>query len=257
MSYTPRLTAPDGGDLKWTRADYGGYCTTNYSGYPIAWAGSVLANCVGYVHGRWMEVGNTTTDYALSHGNAKEYYPAAEGVFERGQEPKLGAILCLSGSNISGSAGHVAIVEQIADDYSWIVTSESNWGGPTFRTVTRYRAYGWRPANSDAYVGGFQGFIYHPNIEPEPEPEPEYAINVYNGVADKYIAKAGETITVTVMKKPGYKFTRWVASGITLQTPTARTFSFTMPANAVNLTAIFIELSGIKKAYQIYKGGII
>lgn len=235
MTYTPRTSAPENGDLRWTRSDYGGYCTTNFSGSPQSWAGSVLANCTGYVHGRWMEIGGTTVDYALSHGNAKEYYTNTGDGFERGQDPKLGAILCLSGSNKSGSAGHVCVVEEIASDGTWIKTSESNWGGPEFRYWTRYKAYGWRPANSDVYVGGFQGFIYHPNVEPE---DPEYAINIYNGIASKTKAKAGETITIEAILLKGEKFVRWSYNGVTLLYPYRKKTSFVMPSNDVFLTAI-------------------
>ncbi len=253
MTYTPRTTQPDNGDLRYTRADYGGYCTTNFSGSPQPWTGSVLANCVGYVHGRWMEIGNTNTDYNLSHGNAKEYYNYADG-YERGQDPKLGAILCLGG----GANGHVCVVEEIAEDGSWIKTSESNYGGPVFRYWTRYKAYGWRPGDSSAYVGGFQGFIYHPDVSPEPV-IPEYNIYIYNGTASKTTAKEGETITITATVEKGKHFQRWATSGVTLDHPASKTTTFVMPANDVYLTAIVKEntTTVFKKGYQAYRGGFI
>lgn len=252
MSYTPRTTTPETGDLRFTMSSAGGYVTTDFPGSPQAWAGSVLANCVGYVHGRWMEIGNTNTDYRLSHGDAKTYYPQAEGIFERGQEPKLGAILCLDGSNISSSnAGHVAIVEEIYENGD-VMVSESNYGRAVFEYVRRYKSTGYKRAGGT--VGGFQGFIYHPDVTPV---IPEYAIKIYNGVASKYIAKEGETITISAFKKPGYKFVRWACEGVTLQSITRKETSFIMPANDVYITAIFIEIKGIKKAYQVYNGGII
>lgn len=168
MTYTPRKTAPTGGDLRWTMSNYGGYVTTNFPGNPQAWTGSVLANCVGYVHGRWMEIGNTTIDYNLSHGNAKEYYTHTSDGYERGQTPKLGAILCLSGSNVSSTnAGHVAIVEEILDNGD-IMVSESNYGRTAFEYVRRYKDNDYKRQGGS--VGGFQGFIYHPNVDPDPGP---------------------------------------------------------------------------------------
>lgn len=162
MTYTPRTSAPTSGDLRWTKTTYGGY-NQCIIGSPTAWSGSVLANCTGYVHGRWMEIGNTNTEYNLSFGNAKEYYSHDDG-YERGSEPKLGAILCLGG----GLSGHVAIVEEILSDGN-IMCSESNWGGPTFRYVQRDRATGWK-MHGGSTVGDFQGFIYHPSISPTPGP---------------------------------------------------------------------------------------
>jgi hypothetical protein len=83
-----------------------------------------------------------------------------------GSEPRLGAVLCLSG-------GHVAIVEEIAADGSFINCSESDYGGAAFSYRTRYRSNNWELA-----VHGFQGFIYQdesytPEPGPDPEPEPD------------------------------------------------------------------------------------
>lgn len=157
MSYTPRKEQPSIYDKRWININYGGY-NNCILGSPNAGNHSVLANCTGWVHGRWMELGNTNTDYNLSLGNANTYYNHADG-FERGQTPRLGAILCLGG----GSAGHVAIVEEILDNGD-IMCSESNYGYTIFEYVRRYKSSGYMRAGGS--VGGFLGFIYHPSISP-------------------------------------------------------------------------------------------
>lgn len=201
MSYTPRTTRPNDGDPFWTKTTYGGY-NTQILGSPRAWNGSVLANCTGYVHGRWMELGNTGTEYNLSSGHANTYYDYPDG-YERGQEPRLGAVLCLSG----GSAGHVAIVEEILDNGD-IMVSESNYDRTVFEYVRRYKANGYMRAGGS--VGGFQGFIYHPNIAP---PEPTYTLTVKNGHADSYVGHPTNRTSIYADIPAGYRFNRWLING--------------------------------------------
>lgn len=163
--YTPRLTQPSNDDLRWRNTGYGGYnpCIEvstaggNNGYYP--YVGSVLGNCTGYCHGRWMELGNTNTPYNISTGHASLWYSHADG-YERGSVPKLGAIVCFSG----GTYGHVAIVEEISEDGSYILCSESNFGRSIFEFVTRYRSIGW--SRIGGTVGSADGFIYHPDIQP-------------------------------------------------------------------------------------------
>lgn len=164
MTYTPRKTSPAIGDKRWTQTPHG--YNAQIIGSPTAWAYSVLSNCTGYVHGRWMELGNTTTEYNLSSGHAKSYWNHNDG-YKRGQTPQLGAVLCMGG----GENGHVAIVEEILDNGD-IMCSESNWGSSIFEYVRRYKSLGYRRSSSSASIGGFQGFIYHPNISPEPPTPP-------------------------------------------------------------------------------------
>ena len=74
--YNPRLSAPSYTDKRWINTGHGGYnkCIVINSS-----TGSVLPNCTGYVHGRWMEIGNTNTEYNLSLGNAGEYWSHTDG----------------------------------------------------------------------------------------------------------------------------------------------------------------------------------
>lgn len=201
MSYTPRTSAPSSGDPRWTKIGYGGY-NAQILGSPSAWSGSVLANCTGYVHGRWMELGGVTSEYDLSNGNANTYWGHADG-YERGQEPRLGAVLCLGG----GGYGHVAIVEEIFDNGD-IMVSESNYGRAVFEYVRRYKSTGYKRRGGS--VGGFQGFIYHPNISP---PEPTYTLTVVNGTATSYTGRNGDRVVIDATVPSGYTFNRWLING--------------------------------------------
>lgn len=151
-SYQPRLTPPDPYDLLWINTGYGGYnkCIVRNSV-----TGSVLPNCTGYVHGRYMELSGTH-DCPMYLGNADGYYGYTADGLPRGQEPQLGAVLCFSG----GMAGHVCVVEEIIDADT-IRTSDSNYSSDYFTTYVRYRQYGWQWPGANLT---YQGCIYNPNI---------------------------------------------------------------------------------------------
>ena len=73
MAFTERLTMPQSGDPAYTRTAYGGY-NSQIDGSPQPCTGSVLANCTGYVHGRWIEIAShTADDFGISNGNANTY----------------------------------------------------------------------------------------------------------------------------------------------------------------------------------------
>lgn len=61
-------------------------------------------------------------------GNAREWWGKAEGTYERGHEPKAGAILAFSGTRAM-PYGHVAVVRKIVDDRH-ILIDHANWSGP-------------------------------------------------------------------------------------------------------------------------------
>ena len=146
MIFTPRLTAPSQIDLYWIKTTHGGY---NKCIEIDSQTGSVLPNCTGYAWGRFLEE-NNITDCNLSRGNAENWFSYNDG-YNRGQTPKLGAIICFYSTQ---SGGHVAVVEQIKPNGD-IVTSNSAYGGTRFYTQTL------SPPNynmGSAYT--FQGFIY-------------------------------------------------------------------------------------------------
>lgn len=161
MAFTERLTMPQSGDPAYTRTAYGGY-NSQIDGNPQPWTGSVLANCTGYVHGRWIEIaGHTADDFGISNGNANTYWSYGDG-YTRSSTPAVGAIVCYG-----GQFGHVAIVERVNSDGS-ILVSQSNYGGTVFETLTL------RPPSYAQYGVTFQGFILNPYADkPKPTPKPK------------------------------------------------------------------------------------
>lgn len=101
----------------------------------------------------------------LSRANAELWYSHTIDGYQRGQTPKLGAVICWHSTR---SGGHVAIVEEIKDNGD-IVTSNSAYSGSYFYMKTL------SPRNN-YYMGKaytFQGFIYNPtDFNPEPPTPP-------------------------------------------------------------------------------------
>lgn len=156
-AYRPRLTA-DGiyenpywyGDNIFAQYDYG------------------LPNCTCYAWGRWYELlGNRPGGLSTGDGGNWYEYNINTGAYAYGSTPKLGAIACFA-STVGGS-GHVAVVEEINPDGSFI-TSNSGYYRPVaayppntpnyFYTSTHdaeYKLAGWMAGRYS-----FQGFIYIP-----------------------------------------------------------------------------------------------
>ena len=147
----------------WKQPAYGGNSPC-ILGSPAAEAGATVANCVGWAWGRFQQI-RGSIDPRLPHSNAGNWWRQANNAgMSTGSEPQLGAVICMS--------GHVAIVEEIAADGSFINCSESDYGGPVFTYRTRYRSQNW------SYPGysTFLGFIYQdeqPTPGPGPGPDPE------------------------------------------------------------------------------------
>lgn len=142
-----------------------------YSRNPFYLAGYGLPNCTCYAWGRFWEIADYERDFSnrpnLSTGNAEDWFGYTQDGYERGSEPRLGAVICFADGPFSGD-GHVAIVEQINDDGS-IVTSNSAYGGEYFYTQT-LQPPNYLPASG--YV--FQGFIYNPYAGIAPSPFPVF-----------------------------------------------------------------------------------
>ena len=214
MTYTPRKTAPENGDPYWTKTTNGGYneqILGNQVNRP--WDGSVLPNCTGYVHGRFMEIGNQHYDYdpsILPWSDAASYF--VNSSLEKGQDPQLGACMVWGVGH-----GHVAIVEEIIDSDT-VITSESDYGdekhgGTVF--VTRTRRRGWNWGYYSGYSRAFLGFLYHPGISPEP-PSPAHKLEVTGGIPAEKYGTEGETVEITVDKTKipkYYSFMRWDLTG--------------------------------------------
>lgn len=151
--FTPRLTAPSNTNPLWINTAYGG---TNpcILGYPSYGYGSVLANCVGYRHGRGTELLGRPSGLCINQASA--WYTYNDG-YPRSSEPQLGAIACWD----DGASGHVAVIEEVFYTGGIITSctvSESVYGGAFFQTATITRASGWYRFTGYA----LQGFIILP-----------------------------------------------------------------------------------------------
>jgi hypothetical protein len=62
------------------------------------------------------------------HGNAGTWWDQAEGRYNRGAEPRVGAVLAFQPSRAM-PIGHVAVVAEIVDDRH-IYLNHANWSGP-------------------------------------------------------------------------------------------------------------------------------
>lgn len=132
-----------------------------------------MPNCTAYAFGRFWSLANpqTSTDNrpALSLGNAKEWYGYTQDGYQRGQIPKLGAIICYDDAPGEDTGGHVAIVEEIFSDGS-IRVSNSGYTDDQSQASTWFF---WTQLLPNTYVYSskwtFQGFIYNPFAESESE----------------------------------------------------------------------------------------
>ncbi len=167
VAYTPRLTKPAASDKSWLK--YGNpWVNGNDQAMEITYDwkytyGSCLPNCVGYMWGRVYEISkqyNTElpTTTKLSVGNAKSAWGHNADLWARGQQPRLGAVICWTNSG----AGHVGIVEKIEynDDKSikYITVGEGAYAQYVFTLNKMY------PGDNYTYWGKYplQGFIYPP-----------------------------------------------------------------------------------------------
>lgn len=158
-TFVPRTEAPESNNLYYIKTTKGGYNKC----IQIQNNGSVLPNCTGYAWGRFMECQPNVRTCNLSRANAELWYGYTMDGYQRGQTPKLGAVICWYSTR---SGGHVAIVEKIKANGD-IVTTNSAYSGSYFYTKTL------SPKNN--YFMGksytFQGFIYNPTeFTPGPTP---------------------------------------------------------------------------------------
>jgi len=163
MTYVPRLTRPANDNKAYLKTTYGGknHCILGNSAGRIV-RGCVLPNCVGYVHGRTIEL--TGSDDTLCRSNAENYWGYTQDGFARSQTPKVGSIMCWrkgKAGNSGDGAGHVAFVEEV-NSKGDVIVSESGWTG----TVANGRYWRLRTIKrvNGTYALGvnyfFQGFIH-------------------------------------------------------------------------------------------------
>ena len=182
MAYVPRLARPASDNKAYLKTTYGGknHCILGNSDGRIV-KGCVLPNCVGYVHGRTIEL--TGSDSTLCLGNAENYWGYTKDGFPRSQTPKVGSIMCWrkgKAGNSADGAGHVAFVEQV-NSHGDVLVSESGWTG-TVQNGRYWRLRTIRKTNGTYPLGVsyfFQGFIhiYEPDVI---KPEPSSVYRLYN-----------------------------------------------------------------------------
>lgn len=115
-------------------------------------------NCVSYVYGRRQELESGVSQ--LGFWDASTYWNNAvsQGVYQTGQVPKVGAVVCWDGNGTSQK--HVAIIEQIlynADgSINMIYTGNSSWSHKWVWYEGRYSSEA-ALRNSEK---GFNGYVY-------------------------------------------------------------------------------------------------
>lgn len=158
--FNPYTSTPKKTDKNFINPKYGGYsnCIVRDSA-----TGYTLPNCVAFVHGMWLSciteaVGLETArkiEHDMCWGNAEDYWWYTEDGFDRGQTPKLMAIMVWEGKG--SLKGHVMTVTKILDNGDVIATG-SDYSGSKFYTKTYYKSKGYDFSSSY----DFKGFIYCP-----------------------------------------------------------------------------------------------
>lgn len=157
MAYQPRLNSNGMQQSKYWYSQLNPYFATGYG----------LPNCTCYAFGRFWEINNQygydNEIPRLPNANAEDWWNQTYN-YEKGDQPKLGSIICFR--NPSGlGAGHVAIVEEIHNDGE-IVTSNSAWQSTYFYLSTlRPEEDGKYHIQGSQYPYVSQGFIYNPHVE--------------------------------------------------------------------------------------------
>lgn len=159
MAFTPRLDSTGiVNNPKW------------YSQNPFYISGYGMPNCTCYAWGRFWEISDPSGVGLhrpdLSLGNGNQWWDYTADGYERGQTPKLGAVICFGYATV----GHVAVVEVIINNGEQIITSNSDYNGTFFYTQTLTRQANGKYNNGR---GDNQGFIYNPYVEPTPPPPTE------------------------------------------------------------------------------------
>lgn len=163
------------------------YSNTN----PFYPSGYGLPNCTCYAWGRFWEISEQSGQPhvpTLPSSNGGEWWDDVSG-YEKGGEPKLGAVACYSQP---GQAGHVAIVEEIDAEGNCRMSNSGYSRDPGGVDDPQYFFMSTNPKQngylaewqiSGGYV--FQGFIYNPYAcasvtPPTPSKKKEMPLYFYN-----------------------------------------------------------------------------
>ena len=139
-----------------------------------------MPNCTCYAFGRVMEIGNENglkiiSDGILGPANLWGEIDYIGQFWKKGNTPKLGAVGVWTES---GSSGHVAVVEQINNDGSY-VCSNSGYYRPVDTSNWHYFFITNCKSDNTIYYNGsrwgqyiFKTFLYPPYIDDTPSPTP-------------------------------------------------------------------------------------
>lgn len=127
------------------------------------------------------------------YGNANTWWNQAEGRYDRGQEPRVGAVLAFSSSR-SMPVGHVAMVSKVVSDREVLLT-HANWSyrGGIERNV---RAIDVSPNNDWTDVRVWYGPIGNLGLRSNPAKgfiyahQPSNPVPVQIAMADQHAASA-------------------------------------------------------------------
>lgn len=149
-----------------------------YSKYTNMRGKSLLPNCTGGAYGISMQICETT-DYkkvTLPKAHAGAWYNNCK--WEKGKEPRLGAVICWKKHGTTDGSGHVGIVTGLERDRQGNVTKVTKVLESSYYS---YNKKDWRegmPYKYDKKTGAiiksgydFQGYLYNPNVELD-KPEP-------------------------------------------------------------------------------------
>lgn len=136
--YKPRLVIPEYGNPYYNNKSNGGFnpCALGNNSHGQRQKGlNILPNCVGYVVGRFNEIGGYgACKWLVARGNACDFIRIGQQQgLQISDAPTLWGCLVWAGG--PGGYGHVAIVERIQGNK--IETSESEYYGKAFTTYKR------------------------------------------------------------------------------------------------------------------------
>lgn len=168
--YKPRLVIPEYGNPYYNTKSNGGFnpCALGNNSHGQRQNGlNILPNCVGYVVGRFNEVGQYgACKWLVARGNACDFIRIGQQQgLQIATRPVVGGCMVWSGG--TGGYGHVAIVE--LDLGNRFLTSESEYYGKPFVTYQRF-GEDWR---GGCYWMGrsykFLGCIVNPALQEKDE----------------------------------------------------------------------------------------
>ena len=181
MKFVRRTTPPEHDNKYYIHYSKGGYNTCVMVNEET---GSVLPNCVGYAHGRYLEsMGAKGPNWKVPNNYAEDFIDRAiKNGLAWGMTPKLGSIGVWSAGNkhnLTDGAGHVMFVENV-DSIGNIDCSASEWEGRNFYTTRLTKESGYIYNSSRK----LEGFIYPivdfdeetPTSNPSTSPIPEGTI---------------------------------------------------------------------------------